>query len=94
MRLFHYLIDAMAINSFIIHSENVGSEKMRELYGVTRSQRRQFLQKLGIQLVNPEIENRAMRYRLTATYPASASPCRSLSGIAVIQSSVQKSQRK
>ena len=63
MRLFHYLIDAMAVNSFVIHKESIGEEGMKEEFGLERSHRRHFLQSLAIKLMKPEIENRSSQYK-------------------------------
>ena len=63
MRIFHYLIDAMAVNSLVIYCENVGVQSMKEEFRLQRSERRFFLQTLAKQLMDPIIENRSRPLR-------------------------------
>lgn len=61
MRMFHYMIDAMMINTFVvIHvmRENVGSDEMKDRYGVERCHHRKFLEDIAMSLMVHEIERR------------------------------------
>ena len=63
MRLFHYLIDAMMINAFIIAREVFSADDMRQRYGIPKFQRRKFLEQIAASLMESQISNRALKYR-------------------------------
>ena len=62
MRLFHYLIDAMMINAFIIAREVFSADDMRQRYGIPKFQRRKFLEQIAASLMESHISNRALKY--------------------------------
>ena len=63
MRLFHYIIDSLLLNTFVITNEIFPTNEMRRRYGLKKSQRRIFLEKIAISLMKPQIVIRSASYR-------------------------------
>lgn len=62
MRLFHYIIDSMMINTLVIVRELLGPEEMVRQYHNPRSERRKFMEKLAFSLMEPHIKTRSQTY--------------------------------
>ena len=60
---FHFIIEAMFVNTMIIQRGNLWEQEFASLYGKTIGQRpSKFLEEIACKLMIPEIENRSRRY--------------------------------